>query len=77
MINPRKSVVPGLLAALAAGLAMMTAGLTMPMVVTGATAILCVSWWIFEPIPIPVTSLLPLALMPMFGVLTPTETGAA
>lgn len=77
MINPRESVVPGLLAALATGLAMTAGGLPTPMVVTGATAILCVSWWIFEPIPIPVTSLLPLALMPMFGVLTPTETGAA
>ncbi|MFT5129048.1 MAG: sodium-dependent dicarboxylate transporter 2/3/5 [Rhodothermales bacterium] len=26
-------------------------------------------WWIFEPIPIPVTSLLPLGLLPMAGVL--------
>lgn len=36
-----------------------------------------VIWWIFEPIPIPVTSLLPLALLPMFGVLTPQQLGAA
>ena len=47
------------------------------MVVTAATAALCIVWWIFEPIPIPVTSLLPLALLPMFGVLSPAETGAA
>lgn len=47
------------------------------MVVTSVTALLCIFWWIFEPIPIPVTSLLPLALMPMFGVLTPAQTGAA
>lgn len=47
------------------------------MVVTSVTATLCIFWWIFEPIPIPVTSLLPLALMPMFGVLTPAQTGAA
>ena len=47
------------------------------MVVTSVTASLCIFWWIFEPIPIPVTSLLPLALMPMFGVLTPAQTGAA
>jgi len=46
-------------------------------VVTSVTASLCIFWWIFEPIPIPVTSLLPLALMPMFGVLTPAQTGAA
>ncbi len=36
-----------------------------------------VIWWIFEPIPIPATSLLPLALLPAFGVLTPKELGAA
>lgn len=47
------------------------------MIVTASTAVLCILWWIFEPIPIPVTSLLPLALMPLFGVLTPAETGAA
>ena len=36
-----------------------------------------VVWWIFEPIPIPATSLLPLALLPLFGVLTPSQLGAA
>jgi sodium-dependent dicarboxylate transporter 2/3/5 len=40
-------------------------------------ALLCVVWWIFEPVPIPVTSLLPLAILPLLGVLTPTEVGAA
>lgn len=34
-------------------------------------------WWIFEPIPIPATSLLPLALFPLVGVLKPSEVGAA
>jgi sodium-dependent dicarboxylate transporter 2/3/5 len=36
-----------------------------------------VLWWMFEPIPIPATSLIPLALLPLFGVLTPKELGAA
>ncbi len=36
-----------------------------------------VVWWIFEPIPIPATSLMPLALLPLFGVLGPREVGAA
>lgn len=36
-----------------------------------------VIWWIFEPIPIPATSLLPLALLPLFGILTPAQLGAA
>jgi len=42
---------------------------------TAAIAINCAVWWVFEPIPIPVTSLLPLAAFPMFGVLTPNEIG--
>ena len=77
MIDPRVSVVPGLVLAGLIGLMMVAADLPTPMVVTGTTAVICVMWWIFEPIPIPVTSLLPLALMPLFGVLTPAETGAA
>lgn len=43
----------------------------------GAIAVLCAFWWITEPIPIPATSLIPLALFPAFGVLTPTQVGAA
>jgi sodium-dependent dicarboxylate transporter 2/3/5 len=45
--------------------------------VVGFVAVLCVLWWVFEPIPIPVTSLLPLALLPLLGVLTPAEVGQA
>jgi len=44
---------------------------------TSAITITCAIWWIFEPIPIPVTSLLPLALLPTLGVLTPAEIGAS
>jgi sodium-dependent dicarboxylate transporter 2/3/5 len=40
-------------------------------------AVVCVIWWVFEPVPIPVTSLLPLAILPLFGVLTPAEVGQA
>jgi sodium-dependent dicarboxylate transporter 2/3/5 len=36
-----------------------------------------VLWWVFEPIPIPVTSLLPLAILPLLGVLTPAQVGQA
>ncbi|MEM7096974.1 MAG: SLC13 family permease [Pseudomonadota bacterium] len=36
-----------------------------------------VLWWMFQPIPIPVTSLLPLALFPMTGVLTSQQVGMA
>ncbi len=46
-------------------------------VVTLAVTVWCVVWWVFEPVPIPVTALLPLALLPLLGVLTPKEVGAA
>jgi sodium-dependent dicarboxylate transporter 2/3/5 len=37
--------------------------------ITAAVAITCVLWWIFEPVPIPVTSLLPFAVFQLTGVL--------
>ncbi|MDG1066254.1 MAG: SLC13 family permease [Luminiphilus sp.] len=77
MLNPNTSVVPGLFLAALVALLGINSGLSQDMVITSVTAILCIFWWIFEPIPIPITSLLPLALMPMFGVLTPAQTGAA
>jgi solute carrier family 13 (sodium-dependent dicarboxylate transporter), member 2/3/5 len=45
--------------------------------VVGFLAVLCVIWWVFEPIPIPVTSLLPMAVLPLLGVLTPAQVGQA
>jgi sodium-dependent dicarboxylate transporter 2/3/5 len=43
--------------------------------ITAAVTLLCAVWWIFEPVPIPFTSLLPLALFPLLGVLTPAQVG--
>lgn len=46
----------------------LSAGLPAPAArVAGLTA-LCAVWWILEPIPIPVTSLLPFALLPLLGI---------
>ncbi len=45
--------------------------------VTAAVTCWCAVWWIFEPIPIPFTSLIPLALFPLLGVLTPQQVGQA
>ena len=42
---------------------------------TAAITIVCAVWWIFEPIPIPATSLIPLATLPIIGVLTPAQVG--
>ncbi len=44
---------------------------------TGAVALLCVIWWISEPIPIPITSLIPLAIFPLAGVLPKEEIAKA
>ena len=45
--------------------------------ITAAIAVWCVIWWIFEPVPIPVTSLLPIAIFPLMGVLTAEQVAAA
>jgi len=44
---------------------------------TGATVMLCVVWWIFEAIPIPATSIIPLAVFPLVGVLTKEDIARA
>ena len=50
-------------------------GLTESAWLVSAVAVLMVTWWATEAIPIPVTSLLPLALFPILGV-TSIETAA-
>ncbi len=45
--------------------------------ITAAVTLLCALWWIFEPIPIPFTSLIPMALFPILGILTPTQVATA
>ncbi|MCH2130681.1 MAG: SLC13 family permease [Pirellulaceae bacterium] len=42
---------------------------------TVAMTVLCASWWIFEPIPISITALIPLFVFPCVGVLTPLAVG--
>lgn len=44
---------------------------------TASITTLCAVWWIFEAVPIPVTSMVPLALFPTVGVLTPAQVGQA
>jgi sodium-dependent dicarboxylate transporter 2/3/5 len=48
-----------------------------PPAATAAVTLWCALWWIFEPIPIPFTSLIPLALFPVLGILTPGQVGLA
>jgi sodium-dependent dicarboxylate transporter 2/3/5 len=43
--------------------------------ITAAVSVICIIWWVFEPVPIPVTSLIPLAIFQISGVLTANEVG--
>jgi sodium-dependent dicarboxylate transporter 2/3/5 len=67
----------GPLMAASVAVLLLLSGFDRDMAIVGFVAVLCVIWWVFEPIPIPVTSLLPVAILPLLGVLTPTEVGAA
>ena len=50
-------------------------GLQTPAVITLGIALWTALWWIFEAVPIPVASLLPLSLLPLFGILEPKVVG--
>ncbi len=52
---------------------MSNAGFSNDAAITLGITIICVVWWVFEPIPIPATSLIPLGVLPLLGVLSPTE----
>lgn len=36
---------------------------------TAGLTVVCALWWIFEPVPIPITSLIPLGVFPLLGIL--------
>ncbi|GAA6154447.1 SLC13 family permease [Pseudoteredinibacter isoporae] len=44
---------------------------------TAALTLLCALWWMFEPIPIPATSLIPLGVFPLLGILSPKDVALA
>ncbi len=65
----------GPLLSLVLGLSLTWLKLPSPIVIVSSVTLLCALWWIFEPIPIPVTSLIPLAVFTMTGILTANEVG--
>ncbi|MEO1524972.1 MAG: SLC13 family permease [Planctomycetota bacterium] len=67
----------GPLAALAIGLTVALGGGNAEPAWTAAVVVLCAVWWVFEPVPIPVTSLIPIAVFPLVGVLTTAQVGQA
>jgi solute carrier family 13 (sodium-dependent dicarboxylate transporter), member 2/3/5 len=52
-------------------------GLEIPACEAAAVTTLCAVWWVFEPIPIPATSIIPFALLPALGVLTHKQAAEA
>ncbi len=67
----------GPLLALVLALSLVASGFSRDIGIVCFVAVLCVLWWVFEPVPIPITSMLPLAVLPLLGVLTPSEVGQA
>ena len=63
------AIAVGLLCALVCYGVARGAGLDHAASATAAITLLCLIWWITEPIPIPVTSLLPIAGFQLLGVL--------
>jgi len=70
-------IVIGPAAALTLYFMLLGLGWTSAAAITASVTLLCATWWVFEPVPIPFTSLIPLALFPLFGVLTPAQVGQA
>ncbi|TWT47565.1 SLC13 family permease [Botrimarina hoheduenensis] len=67
----------GPLVAAAAGMLANAYGLPAPAAWTAAITALCAVWWVSEAIPIPATSLVPIAALPLVGAIPPPEVGKA
>ncbi len=63
--------------ALALGLSLASSGQPSDVCWTASITLLCAIWWVAETIPIPATAMLPLAVFPLVGVLTPAQVGQA
>lgn len=70
-------IIAGLLASVTSYFAIVASGQPHEVAATAAVTLLCLLWWVFEPIPIPVTSLIPLACFPLLGVLDRHQIAAA
>ncbi len=67
----------GPIAGLLVGLAMLRSGWESAGAWTAGVTTLTALWWVFEPIPIPATSLIPIAVFPLVGVLDADSVGSA
>ena len=64
-------------AAFVVGAVLYASGSPSEICITVAITIWVAAWWITEPISIPATSLIPLALFPLFGILSPDDVARA
>ena len=71
------ALIGGPIVASVVGAGLFSSGSTPPVAWTAAITTWCALWWVFEPIPIPATSLIPLSLFPLVGVLKPSQVGEA
>ncbi|MBX3433633.1 MAG: SLC13/DASS family transporter [Pirellulales bacterium] len=67
----------GVAVAAVAGLGLVAAGESTPAAWTAAITALCAIWWTTEPIPIPATALIPIAVFPLVGVMSAKQVGGA
>ncbi|PCK08772.1 MAG: sodium:dicarboxylate symporter [Alteromonadaceae bacterium] len=68
----RLALLGGLLAAVLMYWLLAQSGLSHEARLLAGLTVLCAIWWVFEPIPIPVTSILPIAILPLLGVIEPS-----
>ena len=67
----------GIVAGVITGMATLQAGLSTAAAWTAAVTVLCAVWWVTEPVPVPVTSLVPFVVFPLTGVLSHTQAAEA
>lgn len=76
-MNRAASLSFGLLLATFTYFGLAATGQTHSISIVAAITVLCALWWALEPIPIPVTSLVPLALFPLLGILSKDQIAQA
>ncbi len=72
-----RNLMIGIAIAILCGAGVAAAGLSNAAIATAAITGLCAGWWVLEPIPIPVTSLIPFAAFPLCGVVSHKQVATA
>ena len=76
-VNSTASLLGGLVVAAAIAAVLAVSGQPSAVCWTAAVTCLCAAWWIFEPIPIAATSMIPFAVFPLAGVMDHREAASA